>query len=93
MFGSVMGVFLLQYLADGAGLQDSGFGFPIFSPVSSGSVLIGLVHIVGFFMLAVLCFVVGVGLCLRGFESKPDNTRKLEPTADSHVPQRRDLDC
>ena len=51
------GLILAQYVGGGAGLQ-------FFGPaVSSGSVLLRLVHVVGFFMAAFLCFAVGVGLC------------------------------
>ncbi len=48
---------LVQYIAEGAGLQ---FWIPV---VSSGSVLIGLVHVVGLCTAAVLCLAVGSGLC------------------------------
>ncbi len=51
---------LVKYVADGAGLQ---FWIPV---VSSGSVLIGLVHGVGLCMAAAVCFAVGSGLCAHG---------------------------
>jgi len=59
------GCILVQYVAGGAGLQ---FFVPA---VSSGSVLIGLVHVVGFFMAAFLCFAAGVGLCARALVPPP----------------------
>ena len=52
--------FLYEYLVQGAGLQ---FWIPV---VSSGSVLIGLVHFVGLCTASVLCFVVGAGCWARG---------------------------
>jgi hypothetical protein len=53
--------FLYEYLVQGAGLQ---FWIPV---VSSGSVLIGLVHFVGFCAASLLCFAVGAGCWARGF--------------------------
>jgi hypothetical protein len=72
VFGLGFGAFLLLYLFGGAGLQE--FSFGIFIPtISSGSVLIGLVHVVGLFMLSLLCFVIGIGLCSHGFECRRDH--------------------
>jgi hypothetical protein len=56
----VFAFFVFQYIVQGAGLQF----FPLL--LSSGSVLIGLVHVVGFVSASVICFAVGVGLCARG---------------------------
>ena len=70
----VFGLFLLQYLAQGAGLQF----FPLV--FSSGSVLVGLMHGVGFVSATVLCFVVGVGMCAHGVVPPPA-TRKKMPEA------------
>jgi hypothetical protein len=56
----VFGFFVVQYIAQGAGLQF----WPL--AISSGSVLIGLVHVIGFVSAAGLCFAVGVGLCAHG---------------------------
>ena len=53
----VLGSFLFQYIAQGAGLQF----FPL--AIFSGSVLIGLLHTVAFVSAAALCFAVGAGLC------------------------------
>ena len=52
--------FLLRYITGGAGSQFFG------GPVSSGSVLLGLVHVVGFGTAILLCFTIGVGLCAHG---------------------------
>jgi hypothetical protein len=57
---------LYQYLAQGAGLQ---YWIPV---VSSGSVLIGLVHFVGLSAASVVCFAIGSGLWARGI-IKPDS--------------------
>jgi hypothetical protein len=57
--------FLYEYLVQGAGLQ---FWIPV---ISSGSVLIGLVHFVGLCAASLLCFTIGAGLWARGVV-KPD---------------------
>ena len=60
--GSVLlTLFLVQYLADGAGLQNWPTGI---LPMSSLGV--GLLHFVGFSFGAALCFCLGVGLCAYG---------------------------
>jgi hypothetical protein len=59
-FALGFGVFLLGYLGGGAGLQFFG------GPVSSGSVFLGLVHLVGFGTAMLICFAVGAGLFARG---------------------------
>jgi hypothetical protein len=56
--------FLVGYIGGGAGLRFFG------GPVSSGSVLLGLVHLVGFGTAILLCFAIGVGLCARGIVEK-----------------------
>jgi hypothetical protein len=58
----VLGSFVLQYIAAGAGLHFS---------VSSGTLLVGLVHVVGFVSAASLCFMIGVGLCAHGLVPPP----------------------
>jgi|GEM_PF-2001653 len=63
-FALGFGVFLVEYIGGGAGLQFFG------GPVSSGSVLLGLVHLVGFGTAIFLCFAIGVGLCARGIVEK-----------------------
>ena len=61
LFALGFGIVLLQYIGEGAGLQFFGWMF------SSGSVLVGLVHVVGFVIAACLCFVIGAALLARGF--------------------------
>src|SRR5439155_19354404 len=61
LFALSFGIVLLKYIGQGAGLQFFGWMF------SSGSVLIGLVHAVGFGIAAFLCFAVGAVLLARGF--------------------------
>lgn len=61
-FAVFLFLFLYGYLLDGAGLQVFGFLFP----VSSTSVLVGLVHFVGFSAAACLCFIIGVGMLAHG---------------------------
>ena len=71
LFALGFAAFLVQYIAGGAGLQ-------FFRPsVSSGSILLGLVHVVGLCAAIILCFAIGAGLCARGSvrdadEKKPD---------------------
>jgi len=50
------------------------FGF--FFPVSSITVFIGLVHFSGLVAAAVLCFVIGVGLCAHGLVPAPEPEKK-----------------
>lgn len=75
-FGLVTVLFLWGYLADGAGLQEPAVNNPFFNPVSSGSVLIGLLHAAGFFVLAIFCFLVGLCLCLLGIEPREHDDHK-----------------
>ena len=72
-FAMLICIFLYGYLVGGAGLQVFGFVFP----VSSGTVLVGLVHFVGFSAAAVLSFVVGVGLCAHGVVPAPEPEKKI----------------
>lgn len=58
------------YVADGAGLQFFGVS------LSSGSVLLGLIHLLGFGFGAFLCFAIGVGLCAHGLVPPPQTTAK-----------------
>ena len=71
-FAVLICVFLYGYLVGGAGLQAFGFLFP----VSSGTVLVGLVHFVGFSAAAFLSFVIGVGLCALGVVPAPEHKKK-----------------
>jgi hypothetical protein len=71
-FALGFGVFLVQYLFGGAGLQFFG------GPPSSGSALLGLAHLVGLCTAILICFAIGAGLCARGMV---DNQEKkgVEP--------------
>jgi hypothetical protein len=63
VFAVAIGMFLYRFLVTGAGLQSFVFfGFGV-SPLN---VLLGLAQFVGFAAAAVLCFVVGFGLCIHG---------------------------
>lgn len=71
LFALGFAALLVEYIAGGAGLQFFG------PPVSSGSILLGLVHVVGLCAAIILCFAIGAGLCARGIvrvadEKKPD---------------------
>ena len=79
LFGLFVGIFSRRYLAGGAGSQDSIAILQIFSPVSSGGILLSLVHGVGFFSLTVLCLLIGVGLFLHGLIPAERDEHKLEP--------------
>jgi hypothetical protein len=61
-FAAIICLFFYAYLGGGAGLQAFGFLFP----PSSGTVLIGLIHFVGFSVAALACFTIGVGLLAYG---------------------------
>ena len=73
-----IGFFLFQYLAEGAGLQVIGF-----FALSSITVLIGLVHVVGFVAAAYLCFVTGLGLFVHGLVPAPEPPEKICDTSES----------
>jgi hypothetical protein len=62
-FALACGFFLLQYVTEGAGLQIFGWA------VSAGSVLLGLVHVVGFCTASLVCMGIGLSIWARGFES------------------------
>jgi uncharacterized membrane protein YraQ (UPF0718 family) len=61
--------FLMQYVSHDAGLQFFG-GAP-----SSGSVLLGLAHLVGFATAILICFAVGVGLFAKGIVDRKDGRK------------------
>ena len=61
-FAAFICLFLYAYLTGGAGLQVFGFFFP----ASSATILVGLVHFVGFSAEAFLCFTIGVVLLAHG---------------------------
>ncbi|HWC58560.1 MAG TPA: hypothetical protein VHC44_02625 [Verrucomicrobiae bacterium] len=63
-FALGFGAFLVRYISSGAGLQFFG------GPPSSGSVLLGLVQVVGFSTAILICFAIGAGLCARGMVGK-----------------------
>ena len=79
---------LWAYICGGAGLQILGMAirFPG-PPISSGSILIGLVHVVGFATASLLCFSIGAVFCTRGVvggEALPqDRTSGRKSTARS----------
>ena len=60
LFAAGFGFFLIQYVRNGAGLQIAG---PLFS---SGSVLMGVVHVIGFSLASWVSFAIGVRLCAHG---------------------------
>jgi len=57
--------FIIEFFADGAGLQFLGF----LPAVSSGSLLLGLVWLTGFLTAAGICLVVSLWLFKRGGSS------------------------
>ena len=68
----VFGSLLFQYVTQGAGLQ------VILFPLSSGSVLFGLVHVVGLMTAIALCFAVGTGLFAHGLVPPvPEETQTI----------------
>jgi hypothetical protein len=64
-----------SYVTDGAGLQFFGLA------LSSGSVLLGLIHLLGFGAGAFLCFAIGVGLCAHGLvpPAQTEPRRRIQP--------------
>lgn len=74
------GLLLLAYIIGGSGRQFAVLPLPIFGdPVSSGSILIGLVHVMGLATASFLCFTAGVSFCAHGIVSG-------EPSNQSRVP-------
>jgi hypothetical protein len=76
-FALGFGTFLVRYILAGAGLQFFG------GPPTSGSVSLGLVHVIGFGTAILICFAIGVGLCARGIvtekpEEESDNVKVTE---------------
>jgi hypothetical protein len=59
-FALVFGFIALQYLGEGGR-----GGLTLFS-ISSGSVMLGMVHLLGLLFASGLCFVIGIGLCAHG---------------------------
>ena len=72
LFSVGFGVILFKYIAGGAGLQSIG------GPVSSGSVLLGLVHLAGFVAAAVISFAIGAWLCARGLVSDQEHEQQKQ---------------
>jgi hypothetical protein len=68
-------IFGWAYATGGDGLQFFGLS------VSSVSVLLGLIRLLGFGFGAVLCFAIGVGLCAHGLVSPPqaEPRRRIQP--------------
>jgi len=63
-------VFAWSYVSGGAGLQFFGLSF------SSGTVLLGLIHLLGFGFLAFFCFILGTGLCAHGLVPPPQTEKR-----------------
>ena len=64
--------FFIQYLREGAGLKYFGPG------VSSGGVLMALVHVVGLFLAFVLCLVLGIVLCAYSLVPYPKDEKQVK---------------
>ena len=60
LFGLGLAFFALAYLAGDAGVQDIGPSLPLFGPA------VGVVHLLGIFIVAIFCFIVGLIVCLLG---------------------------
>jgi hypothetical protein len=70
-----LAVFACSYVADGAGLQFFALS------VSPGSVLLGVMHLLGFTAGVFLCFAIGVGLCVHGLVPPPrtEPRQRIQP--------------
>ena len=64
-FGIALGV--IGFRSALAGGEGSDSFLRMLAPISSGSVLLGLIRLVGFCALSVFCVLVGVGLCSNYF--------------------------
>ena len=65
-FGAGFGLLLLNYLTSGAGMQDYLLFVPSFF---SGSVLLGVVQVLGLFFLCAASVAIGAALVIRGLAS------------------------
>lgn len=79
IFGLCVGVFSLRYLVGGADSQDSAALLGIFSPDTSASIMVGLIHVVGFFTLTAFCLLIGVGLLIHGLAFRGSDKDTLAP--------------
>ena len=63
------------YATDGAGMQFFALS------ISSGSILLGVIHLFGFGVGAFLCFAIGVGLCAHGLVPplQTEVRRRIQP--------------
>ena len=59
-------------LADGGNLPGI---IRYFGLIYSGGVLLGMVHFIGFCLLAALCVAIGISLCSYSFEPRDDESR------------------
>jgi hypothetical protein len=75
-FALAIGIISFSYLGGGA-VGPAGFVSQIFAPVTSGSVLLGLLHFVGFVALDLVCLAIGLILLLRGLF--PEQSPKRNP--------------
>jgi hypothetical protein len=65
-FGCAVGfaLLLLSYVTGGSGLQMIGLPRELLGDtISSGSIVVGLVHVMGFAIASFLCFAVGAAFC------------------------------
>lgn len=75
-FALAIGIICWPFLAGGA-VGDSGFFSQLFA-VTSGSVLLGLAHLVGFVALILVCFAIGLNLLLHGIYPEESPKRDTE---------------
>jgi len=74
-FGGGFGLLLVQFFAQGTGMQFFGIDLGSVLPVSPGTVLMGLVWVTGLSIAAFVCLAVSFGLFERGLE-KPVKAQK-----------------
>ena len=75
LFAVGFAVFLLQYATDGAGLPFFGLS------ISSGSVALGVFHVIGISAASLFCFSIGTVMCAQGIVLKKQT--KMAEHADS----------
>jgi hypothetical protein len=76
LFAVGLGLILLRYLTEGAGLQSSAWLF------SDSSILIGVVHICGLAFASLACVAVSAGLWVRAFAPLDQPRKSVELTRD-----------
>ena len=70
LLGLSFGFFLMKYFSQGAGVQ--------FMSITSGGVLLSMVHVIGIFLASGFCFVLAIGWWAHGLVPHDDPAQSDE---------------